>query len=156
MGLRNLNTGNSCFNGTKLQVCSTHDRFLEVGILAGVSQKQQYFIPSMNPIYSETRIPFRLQHYQFPIRLSFCITINKVQSQTIYQKVSIDLPKPVFVHGQLYVVFSRKRVFDDVQIFVNNSETKGYHTGSIYTLQVVELMFYPPPNKWLCLISSWG
>jgi ATP-dependent exoDNAse (exonuclease V) alpha subunit len=34
------------------------------------------------------------------------MTINKAQGQSL-QKVDINLPQPVFTHGQFYVAFSR-------------------------------------------------
>ncbi|KEH36048.1 PIF1 helicase [Medicago truncatula] len=43
---------------------------------------------------------------QFSVRLSFAITINKSQRQTI-PNVRIYLPRHVFSHGQLYVALSR-------------------------------------------------
>ncbi|KAF1883265.1 hypothetical protein Lal_00030370 [Lupinus albus] len=43
---------------------------------------------------------------QFPVRLSFALTINKAQGQTI-PNVGIYLPNHVFGHGQLYVALSR-------------------------------------------------
>lgn len=51
-------------------------------------------------------LPFKLKRKQFPIRLSFAMTINKAQGQTI-PNVGIYVPKPVFSHGQLYVALSR-------------------------------------------------
>jgi ATP-dependent DNA helicase PIF1 len=51
-------------------------------------------------------LPFKLKRKQFPIRLSFAMTINKAQGQTI-PHVGIYLSETVFLHGQLYVVLSR-------------------------------------------------
>ena len=51
-------------------------------------------------------LPFKFKRKQFPIRLSFAMTINKAQCQTI-PNVGIYLPEPVFSHGQLYVTLSR-------------------------------------------------
>lgn len=43
---------------------------------------------------------------QFPIKVSFAITINKAQGQT-FQYVAINLHSDCFLHGQLYVGLSR-------------------------------------------------
>jgi hypothetical protein len=51
-------------------------------------------------------LPLKFKRKQFLIRLSFAMTINKAQGQTI-PNVGIYLPEPVFSHGQLYVVLSR-------------------------------------------------
>ena len=51
-------------------------------------------------------LPFKFKRKQFPIRLSFAITINKAQGQTI-PNVGIYLGEPVFSHGQEYVALSR-------------------------------------------------
>ncbi|KAK8947047.1 hypothetical protein KSP39_PZI007285 [Platanthera zijinensis] len=49
---------------------------------------------------------FELTRKQFPVRLSFALTINKSQDQTI-RNVGIYLPNHVFSHGQLYVALLR-------------------------------------------------
>uniref|UniRef100_A0A0K0FC94 ATP-dependent DNA helicase n=1 Tax=Strongyloides venezuelensis TaxID=75913 RepID=A0A0K0FC94_STRVS len=45
------------------------------------------------------KYPFTLTKKQFPVRLSFAMTINKSQRQTL-SKVSVDLSTPVFSHEQ--------------------------------------------------------
>jgi ATP-dependent DNA helicase PIF1 len=70
--------------------------------------------------------PFRLKRKQFPIRLSFAMTINKAQGQTI-PIVGVYLPEPVFSHGQLYVALSRATVKSNIKILTikdNRKKTK--------------------------------
>jgi ATP-dependent DNA helicase PIF1 len=43
---------------------------------------------------------------QFPLRVSFGLTINKSQGQTL-DRVLLDLRKECFSHGQLYVGVGR-------------------------------------------------
>jgi hypothetical protein len=70
--------------------------------------------------------PFRFKRKQFPIRLSFAMTINKAQGQTILI-VGVYLPEPVFSHGQLYVALSRATVKSNIKILAikdNRKDTK--------------------------------
>jgi ATP-dependent DNA helicase PIF1 len=61
--------------------------------------------------------PFQFKRKQFPVRLSFAMTVNKAQGQTI-PNASIYLPEPVFSHGQLYVALSRSTARKNVKILV--------------------------------------
>ena len=65
------------------------------------------YIPRIPLCPSEDDVlPFTFKRKQFPIRLSFAMTIKKAQGQTI-PTVSVYLPQPIFSHGQLYVALSR-------------------------------------------------
>jgi ATP-dependent DNA helicase PIF1 len=46
-------------------------------------------------------LPFSFKRLQFPVKVSFAITINKAQGQT-FKYVGIDLRTECFSHGQLY------------------------------------------------------
>ncbi|WVZ96732.1 hypothetical protein U9M48_042333 [Paspalum notatum var. saurae] len=52
---------------------------------------------------------------KFPVRLSFAMTVNKAQGQTI-PNVGVYLPEPVFSHGQLYVALSRATARSNIKI----------------------------------------
>ena len=43
---------------------------------------------------------------QFPLRLAFCMSINKAQGQSV-KYVGLDFRTEVFTHGQFYVAVSR-------------------------------------------------
>ncbi|KAJ9547061.1 hypothetical protein OSB04_019604 [Centaurea solstitialis] len=61
--------------------------------------------------------PFKLKRKQFPIRLSFSMTINKAQGQTI-PNVGVYLPESVFSHGQIYVALSRGTSRENTKVLV--------------------------------------
>jgi len=58
---------------------------------------------------------FQFKRKQFPIWLSFAMTVNKAQGQTI-PNVAVYLPEPVFSHSQFYVVLSRAMKRSNIRI----------------------------------------
>ncbi|XP_050887850.1 uncharacterized protein LOC127093000 [Lathyrus oleraceus] len=80
---------------------------LDVEILTGHNTVKRAFLPRIKLKTTDgAGLPFELIRKQFPVKLSFAITINKSQGKTI-PNVIIYLPRHVFSHGQLYVALSR-------------------------------------------------
>jgi len=105
--LRNLDPHNGLCNGTRLVVRGFQNNSIDAEIVNGQHAGKRVFIPRIPMSPSEDlTLPFKFKRKQFPIRLSFAMTINKAQGQTI-PNVGIYLPEPVFSHGQLYVSLSR-------------------------------------------------
>ena len=97
--LHNLDPHNGLCNGTRLVVWGFQNNSIDAEIVNGQHAGKRVFIPRipMSPSEDLTLI-FKFKRKQFPIRLSFAMTINKAQGQTI-PNVGIHLPEPVFSHG---------------------------------------------------------
>ncbi|XP_012855092.1 PREDICTED: uncharacterized protein LOC105974523 [Erythranthe guttata] len=104
MLLRNIDQSSGLCNGTRLSITRLGNRVLEAKIISGTNIGHKVFIPRLTLTPSDNRIPFKFQRRQFPIILSFAMTVNKSQGQSL-QHVGIYLQKPVFSHGQLYVCY---------------------------------------------------
>lgn len=94
---RNLEAPRLC-NGTRLRVTQLRQNIIDATILTGVKTGQNVFILRV-PIIP-TDLPFQFKRLQFPVKLSFAMTVNKAQGQTL-QVAGVNLKKPCFFHDQL-------------------------------------------------------
>ncbi|XP_022031168.1 ATP-dependent DNA helicase pif1-like [Helianthus annuus] len=123
MLLRNIDQQNGLCNGTRLQIKRLYNRVIETEIISGGNIGTRTYIPRLNLIPSDKKIPFAFQRRQFPIAVCFAMTINKSQGQSL-SRVGLYLRQPVFTHGQLYVALSRVKTRDGVKLFILDKDGK--------------------------------
>ncbi|XP_019162491.1 PREDICTED: uncharacterized protein LOC109158985 [Ipomoea nil] len=117
MLLRNIDHSLGLCNGTRLVVTQLGNHVIEAQILCGNNAGTNVLIPRLSLTPSDPRLPFKFQRKQFPVMLSYAMTINKSQGQTLSQ-VGLLLKKPVFNHGQLYVAVSRVSNPDGLKVLI--------------------------------------
>ncbi|XP_029634965.1 uncharacterized protein LOC115210502 [Octopus sinensis] len=112
--LRNLNAPTLC-NGTRLVVKQMMDHVIEAQIITGHDKNDTAFIQKipLNPIDCS----YPMQRLQFLLKLSFAMTINKAQGQSL-KVVGLDLRTSCFSHGQFYVGCSRVNHPDNISLLL--------------------------------------
>lgn len=118
--LRNINPPKLC-NGTRLAVKNLLPNLIESTILTGKSKGEVCLIPRIPMI--PTDMPFEFKRLQYPVRLSFAMSINKAQGQTL-NVCGVNLEESCFSHGQLYVACSRVGTPSRLFIHAQNGKTK--------------------------------
>jgi len=130
--LRNLAPAQGLCNGTCLILKRATGRVLEVQILGGQHDGELSFIPRIGLLPStQPGFTFQLRRRQFPVHLAFALTINKAQGQSV-RYVGIDLRKPVFTHGQLYVALSRATSHKHVKIVLPSATSENRLRNVVY------------------------
>jgi ATP-dependent DNA helicase PIF1 len=114
--LRNLDPANELCNGTRLVVRACQRNSIDAEIVLGQHAGKRVFLPRIPLCPSDDQMfPFQFKRKQFPIRLSFAMTVNKSLGQTI-PNIGVYLPAPMFSHGQLYVAMPRATARTNIKI----------------------------------------
>ncbi|XP_019167801.1 PREDICTED: ATP-dependent DNA helicase PIF1-like [Ipomoea nil] len=133
MLLRNIDHSLGLCNGTRMIISKLVDHVLEAQILCGASAGTKVLIPRMPLTPSDPRLPFKFQRKQFPLMLSYAMTINKSQGQTL-SNVGLFFKRTVFNHGQMYVAVSRVSNPKGLKILIwdENVKSKNTTTNVVY------------------------
>ncbi|XP_029647710.1 uncharacterized protein LOC115221648 [Octopus sinensis] len=108
-------------NGTRMIIKNIYSRVLQATILNGPATGQDVLITPMSLTPSDTIYKFK--RLQFPIKLSFAMTINKVQGQSL-QMVCLNLTEQVFSHGQLFLGCSHLGSTQSLDICASEGKTR--------------------------------
>jgi len=90
---------------------------------------------------------YQMIRTQFPLRLAYCMTYNKSQSQTL-KKVLLDATEEPFAHGHLYVSLSRVTDANNIRLYIKKEQTHEWGEFDPVTKQqklipVVKNVIYP-------------
>ena len=105
MLLRNMHVLNGLFNGQLMEVVAINRYVVSVKLLDARYGDEVHHIPRIKFEAKVGDVSFT--RVQFPLRLAYAITANKSQGQTLTGNIVLDLRRPSFAPGQLYVAFTR-------------------------------------------------
>ncbi|UYV73090.1 hypothetical protein LAZ67_10001791, partial [Cordylochernes scorpioides] len=89
--LKNVNTKRGLCNGTRMIVTELKTNLIYCEVLSGPAKNEIVYIPRIDCSSGELDYPVKMIRRQFPIRISFAMTINKSQGQTFNKPSSLPL-----------------------------------------------------------------
>lgn len=151
--LRNLNPRAGLCNGTRMMVVDLGTWVIKARIMTGEFKGNVVLIPHIALDYADEvsyrythvfkfhrctnpeTLPFVMRRLQFPVKLAFAITVNKIQGQSL-DVVALDLSSNVFTHGQLYVALSRATSANQIAILLPKDPWRARKTKNIVFREV--------------------
>ncbi|KAL7530004.1 hypothetical protein ACHAWF_003203 [Thalassiosira exigua] len=120
--IRNLNIRDGHCNGTRYIITELKPHLIVAKKLKG-GANSEILVPRIPMISKESDFPVPFKRLQFPVLLAYYLTPNRAQGQSL-DRAGAFLPKSVFSHGHLYVMFSRCGDPDYFAICVDQAEFK--------------------------------
>jgi hypothetical protein len=151
MLLRNIEQSLGLCNGTQLIVTKLGTYVIEGKVISDSNIGEKVFIHRLSLTRSDKRIPFKFQRRQFPVVVSFAMTINKSQGQSL-KHVGVYLPQSIFSHGQLYVVMSRVTSKKDLKMLITDEKEDTDETENVVYKEVFRITRMSHICKLLCHI----
>lgn len=112
---RNLSLDERLTNGTKVLVLDISTHVLRIQTLD--EQRTIHILPRIAFSFI-TWQGVAVKRVQFPIRLSFCVTVHRAQGLTL-DRCCVDFTLDPFTHGHVYVALSRVRMSSDLLILTS-------------------------------------
>ena len=109
-------------------------------ILGEQFDESSKILPRIKLSTTDGELPFILTLKQFPIQLSFAMTVNKAPAQLL-DTVGIDLREPAFTHGQLYVVLSQVTTLQGLKV-IQPAEHGRTTQNIVYPEVLIHGIFY--------------
>ena len=85
-------------------------------------------LPRIPMNHKSKHFPYTVSWLQFPIKIAYCLTINRTQWQSA-SKYGILLPNDVWTHGQIYVAFSRCGNPNNIYVWAEQSQFDAYNSS---------------------------
>ncbi|XP_074271039.1 uncharacterized protein LOC141594959 [Silene latifolia] len=128
MLMRNLDQLVGLCNGTRVVVNQHGNHIIQAIVITGsnISHKVLISRRSLTP-YASNTLPINFQRRQLPVMVCYVMTINKIQGQSLLH-VELYLPRPVFSHGQLYIVISRVTSKKGLKILICDHDSRTLST----------------------------
>lgn len=123
MLLKDLDPALGFRSGTRLIVTRLGRFVLQAKSISGNNIGELILIPRFDMSPSQSQWPFKLVRRQFPIVVSYAMTINKSEGHS-FDNVGLYLPKPRFSNGQLCTTFSRVKSKEVLKTLIHDKEEK--------------------------------
>ena len=135
--LRNLDPGEGLCNGTRIVILNMRRKMLQCRIISKNKRftKKIVLISRIRLLPNTEILPMPLKRLQFPVKLAFAMTINKSQEQSV-EHIEISLQISVFLHRQLYVVFSRCTLVLNISVLFSEQSQESRRTFNIVYKEV--------------------
>ena len=85
-------------------------------------------VPRLPMVCSDSKLGIPFTRRQYPILLSYNMTVNRCQGQTL-KVTGLELPRDVFTHGQVYTSFSRGGEPSELHVFADQTQFNALPIG---------------------------